>query len=112
MARAFDDLVAEAAVSWDEDTQAVHDAARAYFAAQARAQLALGEQVTALRAETGLTQTDLARAAGVPQPEVSRIERGTGNPTRETLTRLAEALHASLVFVPDHEISSRTQGVH
>lgn len=100
MARAFDELVASTAAEWDEDTRQLHDAATAYFAAHARAQLELGEQIASLRADAGMTQTQLADVAGVPQPEISRIERGAGNPTRDTLARLASALGAHLTLIP------------
>lgn len=100
MTGSFDELVAGASSTWDEDTTQLHEAATAYFAAQARAQLELGEQIASLRAGAGMTQTQLAAAAGVPQPEVSRIERGAGNPTRETLARLASALGAHLTLIP------------
>lgn len=102
MARSFDELAAKVAASWDDETQAVYAAASEYYAALLRSQFSLGKQVADLRTERGMTQTDLAHAAGVPQPEISRIERGTGNPTRETLVRLASALDARLVLLP-HE---------
>jgi DNA-binding XRE family transcriptional regulator len=107
MARSFDDLAKKAEQTWDGDAQAVYEAATAYYAAQAHAQLTLGEQLAALRAENGLTQKELAAATGVPQPEISRIERGNGNPTRDTLTRLAIALGARLTLAPEHAPASR-----
>lgn len=37
---------------------------------------------------SGLSQRDLARKAGMPQPAVSRIERGVVSPSVDTLERL------------------------
>lgn len=107
MTRSFDELATKVAESWDEDTHALHQAASAYFATLARGQVAIGEQIAALRTEKNMTQADLSQVSDVPQPEISRIERGGGNPTRETLVRLARGLHANLVLVPEQEIASR-----
>jgi XRE family transcriptional regulator, regulator of sulfur utilization len=107
MARSFDELASRVAESWDEDTQTLHAAASAYFATLVRGQAAIGKQIAALRAEQNMTQTELAQATDVPQPEISRIERGTGNPTRDTLIRLAHALHANVVLVPNDDIEIR-----
>ena len=56
-------------------------------------------QLVALREKRGLTQTELAERSGVPQSEISRIERGYVHPTERTLVRLADALDADLVLV-------------
>ena len=40
------------------------------------------------RREAGLGQRELARRAGVPQPTLSRIERGLTSPRFDTLDRL------------------------
>ena len=48
----------------------------------------------------GLTQAELAERCGIDQGDVSRIERGSVNPTARTLQRLADALDAKLQFVP------------
>ena len=49
-----------------------------------------------LRQTRGLSQTDLARLAGVTPSAVSQAERGDRGLSLETLLRLAEALHMSL----------------
>jgi transcriptional regulator with XRE-family HTH domain len=48
----------------------------------------------------GLTQRELADLSGVRQADISRIERGAGNPTESTLQRLAAALDRRLELVP------------
>jgi ribosome-binding protein aMBF1 (putative translation factor) len=48
------------------------------------------------RNKRGWSQTDLAEAIGSRQPVISRLERGEGNPSLETLKRIAKALDLSL----------------
>ena len=51
----------------------------------------LAELVYALRAQVGLTQTELARRMGTTQSSIARIEGGGGLPTLDMLARLAHA---------------------
>lgn len=53
-----------------------------------------GSQLAARRRELGLTQEEVADRAGLTQADISRLERGLGNPTEETLERVAVALNA------------------
>lgn len=48
------------------------------------------------RNKRGWSQTDLAEAIGSRQPVISRLERGGGNPSLQTLTKIAQALDLSL----------------
>jgi transcriptional regulator with XRE-family HTH domain len=53
----------------------------------------LGQRLVALRLSAGLTQKQLAKAAGVSVKTISGIERGSGlKPQAETLRRIAAAL--------------------
>lgn len=61
-------------------------------------QPALGEAIRQLRNKRGLSQEDLAHAAGVTTGTVSTIERGNSNPTWGTVKSIAKALDVS---VPD-----------
>jgi len=45
------------------------------------------------RAEHGLSQSGLARALGLQQPAIARLEAGDHNPSLETLWRLAQGLN-------------------
>lgn len=47
--------------------------------------------VRTARRRAGLTQRELARRSGIPQPTISRIERGLVSPTFDTLRPLVEA---------------------
>ena len=53
----------------------------------------------------GMTQKELADATGISQADISRLERGTGNPSIKTLQRVAQAMHMALKieFVPVQE---------
>ena len=66
-----------------------------------RAQYAIANQIIELRKAMNMTQKDLARRTGVSQPEISRIEQGTANPTVGTIGRLAEGLRAHVVLRAD-----------
>ena len=48
------------------------------------------------RLKRGWSQTELAEAIGSRQPVISRLERGAGNPSLQTLQRVAQALDLSL----------------
>jgi transcriptional regulator with XRE-family HTH domain len=59
-----------------------------------------GSALRYARRRAGLTQRELAARAGVPQPAVARIERGTMSPRIATLERLLAATGDSLELVP------------
>ena len=56
----------------------------------------LARNVAALRHTRGLTQQDLAGAAGVPRSTITSLESGTGNPSLQSLLKVAHALAAPL----------------
>ena len=60
--------------------------------------------VAAARAVSGLSQKQLAQMTGIDQSDISKIERGTANPSISTLERIAKALGGKLtvsIAVPD-----------
>jgi transcriptional regulator with XRE-family HTH domain len=59
----------------------------------------LVNELEAIRAEVGMTQADLANAAGVSRMTVSRIEAGF-DPRLSTLYELVRALDMELLLVP------------
>jgi len=66
-----------------------------------RAQFAVANQIIERRKALKLTQGQLAKITGISQPEISRIESGTVNPTVGTLGRLAEGLKAHVGLIDD-----------
>jgi ribosome-binding protein aMBF1 (putative translation factor) len=59
----------------------------------------MARQVLELREKRGLSQVELANASGVPQSQISRIERGAISPTATTLAKIAVVLDAELRLV-------------
>lgn len=90
------------AASFDEFMQEIEDEAltegpEAVAELEAlHAHFALARQVAQLRRGCGMTQVELATRSGIPQSEISRIERGVSNPTVATLVALGEPLGATL----------------
>ena len=66
----------------------------AYDAEDKRIELVL--QIIKLRLRRGMTQSDLAKAIGTRQANVSRLERFDANLTLGTLEKVAQALGANL----------------
>lgn len=50
------------------------------------------------RLEQGMSQAQLSKLSGVPQPAIARIERGRVNPTLDTLLKLTRALNRNLMI--------------
>ncbi|MES1205193.1 MAG: helix-turn-helix transcriptional regulator [Pseudomonadota bacterium] len=65
--------------------------------------LPFAETVLAWRLFRGLTQAQLARAAGVPRPNLSAVERGEREVTLKTLRALAAALDVRPGVLADGE---------
>jgi ribosome-binding protein aMBF1 (putative translation factor) len=61
--------------------------------------IALGIQYQQARVACGLTQRQLSEKTGIPQADISRIERGAANPTEATLQRLASAMDRRLALI-------------
>ncbi len=100
MGKSFDELAAAAKAGWSEDARRVYDAAVSAFDAEMDEREQLGAQLAAARKARGLTQPDLSALTGIQQAEISRIERGAGNPTAATLLRLADTLGQRLTLTP------------
>jgi ribosome-binding protein aMBF1 (putative translation factor) len=59
----------------------------------------VARQIVELREKHRLTQIELSEKSGIPQAQISRIERGVISPTTTTVAKLAEALGADLRIV-------------
>jgi DNA-binding XRE family transcriptional regulator len=91
MGTKFSDYLAKSEAADTPEDAAV----RAMFAAG----IALGLQFRDARVSRGLTQAQLSGLTGIPQADISRIERGAGNPTESTMQRLAHALSMRIQLV-------------
>lgn len=56
--------------------------------------------IRALRAELHMTQTQLAKRAGITQSHLARIEAGKVDPQLSTLRRIFSALFCDVLVVP------------
>lgn len=56
----------------------------------------LADNVRMLREARGLTQSQMAKIAGVPRPTWAHLESGSANPTLAVLIKVAAALQVSL----------------
>jgi ribosome-binding protein aMBF1 (putative translation factor) len=65
--------------------------------AEAQQAFRIGQAVRERRLALGLSQTELARRAGMTQPALSRLEAGGVVPTIPLLERITAALDADLI---------------
>ena len=56
----------------------------------------IANQISAARIAKKITQTELSKITGIHQAEISKIERGVGNPSIKTLERIAKGLELTL----------------
>ncbi|HEX8051032.1 MAG TPA: helix-turn-helix transcriptional regulator [Solirubrobacterales bacterium] len=54
-----------------------------------------------IRTEVGLTQSALAKRVGLDPSQVSRLEKGRGNPRWGTVRRIAVGLGVSLAYIAE-----------
>lgn len=96
----IDDVAREVAEMHDFDSfmQQIGDEARAEgttgaeHAESLQVQFKLAADLFARRQELGISQASLSQRCGVPQADISRIERGQANPTMATIERLMNAM--------------------
>lgn len=100
MTKDFSELADRAKAAWSDDTRRAYDAASSEFTAEMNERTELGSLLATARKARSLTQPALSALTGIQQAEISRIERGLGNPTAATLLRLADALGQKLTLVP------------
>ncbi|MCM1224183.1 MAG: helix-turn-helix domain-containing protein [Lachnospiraceae bacterium] len=83
-----DNLDLDAEDIWEDGTEVcTHDVDVVFL---------LADSLMKIRDQAGMTQKQLAEATGIYQADISKIERGLGNPSISTLKRLAEGMGAKL----------------
>lgn len=100
--RSYEDVMAALRPPTDPDLDRFARAAQAHFDEAYRLAFGIGEVVATRRQELHLSQTQLAAATGIPQADISRIERGKGNPTTATLQKLFDELRLTFTIQPAH----------
>ena len=59
----------------------------------------LGGKIKQKRLENNLSQEQLASIVGIDQSDLSKIEKGIGNPSLKTLQRIAKGLKTSITVI-------------
>ncbi|MHB8295842.1 MAG: helix-turn-helix domain-containing protein [Acidimicrobiales bacterium] len=62
--------------------------------------------VRGARGAAHVSQRELARLSGIPQPSISEIERGRRDPTVQTVNRILRPLGAQLTWVPTGRLTA------
>ncbi len=77
-----------------------------YKIAEKQIEVTVGESVRIIREPQEMSQIDLARAAGMPQPTISAIENNRINPGVERARQLALSLkcHPAVLVFPGWDI--------
>jgi transcriptional regulator with XRE-family HTH domain len=70
-----------------------------------RAEL-VGNRIRDLRESAGLTQTQLAQRAELPQSHISRLENAESSPSERTLRKIAKALRVPLERINPYAAAS------
>ena len=72
---------------------------------------AIGNKLLAIRKRMGMTQAEVAEAAGLSDRTYADIERGTVNMRTETILRICNVLHITPdeILTEDQEIVTTTQ---
>lgn len=98
--RPYEELAARARSGWSQQAREISERLGEQLDLEISGQEALGRELRAARKAARLTQPELAEVSAVQQAEISRIERGLGNPTRDTFLRLTGPLGVRLALVP------------
>jgi DNA-binding XRE family transcriptional regulator len=73
---------------------------RIFYDRISQGDMTIPEAMKAMREMTGLTQAEFAAHRGVSRRVIQDIERGTGNPTVDSLNSIAKLFGLQVGFVP------------
>lgn len=82
-----------------------------YVAARVRVALTPGDAVRVARELQELTQAELAKASGIPQPTLSSIENGRATLGADRAEKLARALkvHPAVLLWPNWDVRAESK---
>ena len=87
-------------IIWNDDldleTETIYEEGKTVRTEKPAANLLVAQAVATARAQSDLSQTQLAALTGIDQSDLSKIERGVSNPSVSTLERIAKALGGNL----------------
>ncbi|MES2974680.1 MAG: helix-turn-helix transcriptional regulator [Pseudomonadota bacterium] len=81
-----------------------------FYKAVASGELSVGEAVAAMRKISRLTQTEFAAHRGISVQALRQIENNRGNPTVETLDKIASIFGLQVGFVPKRQGQDAASG--
>lgn len=81
----------------DLETETIYEDGKKLEGQTVPVNVAVANALIAARAKANMSQAQLAKATGIDQADISKIERGIANPSVTTLKRLASGLNADLV---------------
>ena len=81
----------------DIDSDTVYECGKDAGEEEVSASTMVAYAVTTARVSAGLSQAQLANITNINQADISKIERGTANPSVNTLNRSAKALNSQLL---------------
>lgn len=89
-------------IIWNDDldleTETIYEEGTIVRVQSEAPNILVGKAVLAARARSEMSQKELAAVTGIDQSDISKIERGTANPSVNTLARIAKALGCSLLI--------------
>ena len=69
----------------------------------------LGYKIARAREEAGLTQTELSKLTGIDQGDISKLERGQGNPSFKKVSRILDGLGSVMEINIKEKPNSQTK---
>lgn len=72
----------------------------------------IGELISRVRSQRGLTQKELADKLGTSQSAVNRIESGKQNVTIEMLAKISDVLNKEIISLGSNAVSLKVEGGH
>lgn len=92
--------MADARLKRPVDPETAAERREALYRMVASGELSLGEAVARMRKISRLTQEEFAAHRGISVQALRQIERDQGNPTVETLNKVAAIFNLQVGFVP------------
>ncbi len=95
-------LIGAYGISWNDDldieAETVYEDGETVGRENVQLHRASSRAVASARASAGISQKELSTLTGIDQSDISKIERGTANPSVSTLERIAAALGGRLTI--------------
>lgn len=87
-------------ISWNDEldlsSDGIYSRGKHIGKVDPKIQIIVGQAIANAREEIGMSQRELSSVSGVMQADISKIEKGKGNPTLSTLQKIAKALGKSI----------------